>query len=351
VTERPGVEREYRDAVPVESIHTHPRNVRLDLGDLSELVQSIKEVGVLQPLTVAPCGTHCDGFVPIIGNRRHAASVRAGLPTVPAIVLIGLTEEQVYQDMLIENLHRAPLKPMEEAVALKGLHDSGLTQQQIADRIGKSIAFVNHRLVLNELPYEVAVKLNRDEIGISEAVRLARLLAGRSPEKVDRGWDKPHFSDAHPLAKLAKALCRSHEHRLRRRIGGSACGECWEQVIRDDADWPDEATPAPAPVPRAEPLPEPDPLELPDALALLNLFAGCHLNVQTATPLRVRKAIERATERIRDDLDGWQRQQDRQRPDLATIQDEAATGRVRHDTTRPDVDEYDDTREVEGATA
>jgi hypothetical protein len=80
--------------------------------------------------------------------------------------------------------------------------------------------------------------------------------------------------------------------------------------------------------------PDQDPLTVPDALHLLNVFAGVHLNVQTATPVRVKRAITLACQRILDDLHAWQRRQDRQRPTAADIQNEAATGRVRYDVPR-----------------
>lgn len=83
-----------------------------------------------------------------------------------------------------------------------------------------------------------------------------------------------------------------------------------------------------------EPIPDDSPLNVPDAIALLNLFAGVRLNLQTITPVRVRTAIERACQRILADVDAWQAEQDRRRPSHAEVQAEAATGAIRHDVPR-----------------
>lgn len=233
--------------MPLAVIRHHPHNVRDDLGDLTELAASIAEIGLLQPLVVAPADDLPGTYLTIAGNRRRAGALLAGKTHVPAIIRYGLTEQQVYQAMLIENLHRVGLSPMEEARALKGLKDSGMTLMEIATSIGKSDAFVSDRIVLNTLPLELATKLISKRIQVTEATRLAKLLAGRPPEAIDRGWDMPHFAATHPLHVHARARCRAQQHKLRRRIAG-ACGACWEHVIREDQQRRPTAAVAEVPV-------------------------------------------------------------------------------------------------------
>ena len=349
----PTVEREYRDELPIEHVHGHPRNVRTDLGDLRELVASIREIGILEPLVVAPDDT-TSGYVAIAGNRRRAAAVIAGLRVVPAIIRTGLTEQQVYQAMLVENLHRVGLTPIEEAVALKGLRDSGLTLMQIAQKIGKSDAFVHDRLILNELPDELRQKVINKELRVTSAVKMARLLAGRSPDKLDRGWDTPHFAKSHPLWPLAYSRCQELEHGLRRRIVG-ACGACWEQTIREDQRRQgsvllvtDDDT---APRTDREPLPagyhprvawgeDRGALVTRAAdLAELNALAGgVRETVMTATPARIRRLLDRAFRRLTESVERQQAQDERERRTLT---------QAVADLT--DVFEDDDTREVAGA--
>lgn len=329
------MEREYRDELPIEQIHGHPRNVREDLGDLRELVASIREVGVLEPLIVAPAdGGDVFGpteYWPIAGNRRLAAAKVAGLRVVPAIIRTGMTDEQVYQAMLVENLHRVGLTPMEEAVALKGLKDSGLTLREIAAKIGKSDAFVHDRLILNELPDELRRKVINKHLRVTAAVQMARKLAGRSPDKVDRGWDQPHFAKSHPLWALAYSRCQELEHGLRRRIVG-VCGACWEQAIRedqvrrsgvlpesDDDTVRDLRPPLPGgyhpPVPwgqeRSELVTRAKDLD-----ELLAIAGGVRETVMTATPTRIRMLLERAFRRLTESVERQQRDDERERRSL-----------------------------------
>jgi ParB family chromosome partitioning protein len=119
-------------------------------------VHSIKEFGVLQPIVVRTKG---DGFELIMGERRLRASKEAGLKTVPAVVR-ETADENMLRDALLENLHRANLNPLEEASAYKQLlEDFGTTQEQLADKLGRSRPQITNTMRLLKLPLAVQTKV------------------------------------------------------------------------------------------------------------------------------------------------------------------------------------------------
>ena len=124
--------------LPISSMRPNPRQPRevFDEEAMSELVASIREVGLLQPVVVRPNGV--DGYELIMGERRWRASQDAGLDVIPAIVR-DTSDEHLLRDALLENLHRAQLNPLEEAAAYTQLLDDfGCTHEELAARIGRS---------------------------------------------------------------------------------------------------------------------------------------------------------------------------------------------------------------------
>lgn len=141
-------------------------------NELDELSASIKDNGVIQPLSVRPNG---DGFEIIAGERRWRAAIQAELKTVPAVVK-EITDEQALAFGLIENLQREDLNPMEEAAALKRLiEEFGLTHEETAKSIGKSRSFVSNMLRLLKLSSNVQEKLTTGKIDLSQAKLLVAL--------------------------------------------------------------------------------------------------------------------------------------------------------------------------------
>ncbi|MDX1468839.1 MAG: ParB/RepB/Spo0J family partition protein [Acidimicrobiia bacterium] len=125
-----------------------PRS-RFDEESLEELAASIKEVGVLQPVVVRPGD---DAYILIAGERRWRAARRAGLQTIPAVVR-GDSADSSLVEALVENIQRQDLTPLEEAHAFKQLlEDYGMTQEKVADRVGKSRPAVANTLRLLQLP-------------------------------------------------------------------------------------------------------------------------------------------------------------------------------------------------------
>lgn len=143
---------------------------------LAELVHSIKEFGVLQPIVVRP---RQDDFELIMGERRFRAAKEAGLTAIPAVIR-DTTDENMLRDALLENLHRADLNPLEEASAYKQLlEDFGITQEQLADRLGRSRPRITNTLRLLRLPIDVQQKL---VAGVLTAGHARALLAADSEE-------------------------------------------------------------------------------------------------------------------------------------------------------------------------
>lgn len=168
--------------VPVESITRNPRQPRtqFDEKDLEELAASIREHGVIQPLIVSPA--RGGNFILIAGERRLQASKRAGLEKVP-VILRQASDRQLLEVALIENVQRADLNALEEAEAYQHLvKDFGLSQEQVADRVGKSRVAVTNTLRLLALSPKVKQALVDDMISEGHARALLGLSSAKAQE-------------------------------------------------------------------------------------------------------------------------------------------------------------------------
>lgn len=146
----------YFAELPVGEIRPNPKQPRqvFDEDELDELVESIREVGLLQPIVVTPLEAPDQGirFELVMGERRLRASKQAGLDTIPAIVRPTEAHDML-RDALLENLHRAQLNPLEEAAAYQQmLDDFDCTQEELAQRIKRSRPQISNTLRLLKLP-------------------------------------------------------------------------------------------------------------------------------------------------------------------------------------------------------
>lgn len=141
--------------LPVEQLDPHPNNPRKDLGDLTELTESIRANGVLQNLTVVskPLSEGGGQYTVIIGHRRLAAAKLAGLSTVPCVIM-KMDELEQIRTMAIENMHRSDLTPIEQADSFQMMLDLGDTVQTISENTGFSETTVRNRLKLREYDRE-----------------------------------------------------------------------------------------------------------------------------------------------------------------------------------------------------
>ncbi len=140
--------------IKIEMLYAHPQNPRQDVGDVTELADSIKVNGVFQNLTVIKGGpgvpSGVDGYTVIIGHRRMAAAKQAGLEELPCSV-VEMDEKEQLATMLLENMQRTDLTTYEQAQGFQMMLDLGETQQSISEKTGFSAKTVNNRLKLLNL--------------------------------------------------------------------------------------------------------------------------------------------------------------------------------------------------------
>ena len=165
--------------IPIEQIDPNPNQPRQVMGDLSELIASITEKGIIEPLVVRPRG---DRFQIIAGERRYQASVQAGLLELP-VVIRDVDDTEMLELALIENLQRKDLTAFEESEALHGLAEScGYTHEDLARRLGRSRTSVTESLALNAIPGEVRTLCRLADI--SSKSLLLQVVRQSTPEKM-----------------------------------------------------------------------------------------------------------------------------------------------------------------------
>ena len=202
----------------------------MDQASLEELAQSIKAQGVMQPIVVRPLTAH--SYEIIAGERRWRAAKLAGLQTIPALVR-DVSDEAAIAMALIENIQREDLNPVEEAIALQRLQkEFELTQQEVANAVGKSRASVANLLRLIGLPDEVKTLLAHGDLEMGHARALlglpveqqveaarhvvAKALTGRQTEALVRNMlsDKPE-----PEKAMIDPDVKRLEKKLAERLG------------------------------------------------------------------------------------------------------------------------------------
>lgn len=170
--------------IDVDLIDANPRQPRtvFDEDLLAELVHSIREIGVLQPVVVRQKPSDHSRFELIMGERRLRATKDAGLSTIPAIIRY-VEDTDLLRDALLENLHRAELNPLEEAAAYgQLLEDFGCTQEELSERIGRSRPQISNTLRLLRLPPLVQ---RRVAAGVISAGHARAILGLRDPEHME----------------------------------------------------------------------------------------------------------------------------------------------------------------------
>ncbi len=161
--------------VPIDRVLPDPGNLRSDLGDLSELADTIRARGILQPLLVAP-GEVEGTYRIVMGHRRHAAAKLAGLDAVPINLQTGPDDRaDRVEAMLIENLQRADLSPLDEGRAFQELIEAGWSQRRIAGRVGRGQAQISRRVALLRLSPQGQALLDSGGITVEDALALVRL--------------------------------------------------------------------------------------------------------------------------------------------------------------------------------
>jgi len=222
-------------AIPVAEVHPSPNNPRERLNGITELAASIRETGLIQPLVVQRIPGH-DGYQVVAGHRRLAAVKALGHTDVACIIRRDMLPDEELLAMLVENGQRAGLDPIEEARALGKLKSQGLSDRDIGRKIGRPQVYVSNRLVLLTLPLEEQEQLRAGTTTITAATALARIGSGRTRPNAKGKKSAQYLSITHDLASRARSRCQrlAHKSKGAASVGGIACGECWESVIRAD---------------------------------------------------------------------------------------------------------------------
>ncbi|AIG64890.1 cell division protein [Corynebacterium atypicum] len=168
--------------IPVGRIIPNQRQPRqvFDEDELAELVHSIREFGLLQPIVVRPNGKH---FEIIMGERRWRAAGKAGLGTIPAIVRES-DDAAMLRDALLENIHRVQLNPLEEGAAYQQLlEEFDVTQEELAKRLGRSRPTITNTIRLLSLPVSVQRRVAAGVLSAGHARALMGLKAGADAQE------------------------------------------------------------------------------------------------------------------------------------------------------------------------
>lgn len=225
------------ELVPIKEIRPNPYQPRKNFEQeaLEELAESIRQNGVLQPIIIRK--SSAKGYELVAGERRHKASQMAGLDKVPAIIR-ELDEEFMIKYAILENLQREDLTPLEEADAYQLMMDKlSLTQEKVADALGKSRSHVANHLRLRSLPAVVKEMLNNKELSMGQArtlralndekevIRLAKLavkenLTVRQLEKmVSDIKQKANDPDKTKTPKAKSPFIKAYENKLMDKFG------------------------------------------------------------------------------------------------------------------------------------
>jgi ParB family chromosome partitioning protein len=225
------------EQIPVDDIRSNPYQPRknFDPEALEELAESVRQNGVLQPIIVRK--SSAKGYELVAGERRHKASILAELDTIPAIVR-DLNEEFMIRYAILENLQREDLTALEEADAYQLMMDKlSLTQEKVADALGKSRSHVANHLRLRTLPDEVKQLITDNKLSMGQARTLRSLgdekqvialakkavkehLTVRQLEKmvsdIKKDGEKPKEK---PKQKRKSPFVREYESRLMDKFG------------------------------------------------------------------------------------------------------------------------------------
>ena len=164
------------DAIPINKIQANPHQPRKDFNDskMEELVLSIKEKGILQPIAVRELKN--GNYEIIAGERRYRASKSIGLKSIPAYILSVEDESEIMEFALIENIQRDDLNPIEESEAYASLKSKyNLSQKEISKKVGKSRSLIANSLRLLKLPSSIKEDIKNNKLSMGHAVSLLGL--------------------------------------------------------------------------------------------------------------------------------------------------------------------------------
>ncbi len=165
--------------IPIELIDPNPHQPRQVMGDLTELIASVKEQGLIEPIVVRQRGGR---FQIVAGERRYQAAVRAGIEELP-VVIRDVDDVGILEIALVENIQRKDLTAFEEAEALHALcQKAGYTHEKLAQKLGKSRTVITESLSLNQMPEHIKQLCRLADI--SSKSLLLQIVRQGDPEKM-----------------------------------------------------------------------------------------------------------------------------------------------------------------------
>ncbi len=218
--------------VPIDQIEANPNQPRRDFDDasLQELANSLRQIGIIQPITLRQTGI--DRYQIVAGERRWRAARMAGIDTIPAYIRT-IDDEQVMEMALIENIQREDLNAIEIALAYAHLLESeGMTQEKVSERVGKSRVAVANYLRLLKLPAQVQMALQKRTIDMGHARALLSLDSPSQQLEVfeelqKNGWSVRQVEDVVKKLKSGETLQMG-----KKKIAGSPISKEFS-VLRD----------------------------------------------------------------------------------------------------------------------
>jgi ParB family chromosome partitioning protein len=198
--------------IPIELIDPNPNQPRQVMGDLTELISSVKEQGIIEPIVVRQRGGR---FQIVAGERRYQAAVRAGIDELP-VVIRDVDDAGILEIALVENLQRKDLTPFEEAEALHALcHKAGYTHEKLAQKLGKSRTVITESLSLNQMPE--AIKQLCRLADITSKSLLLQVVRQGEPEKMAALVEQMSRSGGMTRQELREQVKPKAGHRARPR--------------------------------------------------------------------------------------------------------------------------------------
>lgn len=217
----------YFAELPLDSITPNPRQPRtvFDPEALDELIHSIKEIGLLQPIVVRPLSNN--RFELVMGERRWRAHTVAGLATIPAIVR-ETADADLLRDALLENLHRSQLNALEEAAAYSQLLDDfGCTHDELAQRIGRSRPQISNTIRLLKLPPAVQSKVAAGVLSAGHA----RALLGLEDPKAQEALATKIVAEGLSVRTVEELVSLGFTGPASKKSGRKKSGPDWSELV------------------------------------------------------------------------------------------------------------------------
>lgn len=181
--------------IKISLLGQHPLNPRKEYKDIDELAQSIKEKGILQNLLVVPDDAQEGHYLVIGGNRRLLAARKAGIESAPCVIRTDLTDKDIAQIMLTENMQRKDLTPVEEAYGMQMcIQDYGIKVEELVEKTGLSRSTIQHRLNIAKLDKEILKEADTSQITIKDYIELEKIKSIEGRNEAAKLLGKPGFT-------------------------------------------------------------------------------------------------------------------------------------------------------------